>query len=101
AVQAGRGDRVVRICDEDDPCAERDLAAADRSWIPRAVPAFMVVQHPVGDRVDAEALEHPVSDLRMTLQHEPFGAGEGTRLAEDFLGDGELPQIVQASREAD
>ena len=68
--------------------------------IAAAVPALVVVQHPLRDRLDAEALEHPVADLRMPLEHEPLRLVERARLAQDLLGDRELAQVVQAAREA-
>ena len=57
--------RVPGVRDEDDARAERDLLAAQPVRVAGAVPALVVVEHPVGDRLDAEALEHPVADLRM------------------------------------
>ena len=61
-----------------------------------AVPALVVVEHPVGDRVDAEALEHAEADLRMALEHEPLGVRERAGLAQDLLGDRQLAEVVQA-----
>src|SRR5207248_1342221 len=48
-----------------------------------------------------EALEHPVTDLRMPLQDEALRLVERARLPQDLLGDRELAEIVQAAREAD
>ena len=98
-VDALRGHRVVRVGDEDDPRAERDRVAVEPVGIAGPVPALVVVQHPLGDRVDAEALEHPEADLRMALEHHPLGIGERARLAQDLLGDGELAEVVQARGE--
>ena len=100
AVDTVRGHRVVRVGDEDDPGAERDVVPADPIRIAGAVPALVVVQHPVGDRVDAEALEHAEADLRVALEHEPLGLGERAGLAQDLLGDRELAEVVQAAGEA-
>src|SRR5262249_61767873 len=58
-----------------------------------------MVQHPVRDRLDAEALEHPESDLRMPLQHEALRLVQGPRLAQDLLGNCELAEVVQARGE--
>ena len=66
-----------------------------------AVPALVVVQHPVGDGVDAEALEHPEADLRVALEHEALGLCQRRRLAEDLLGDRELAEVVQRAGEPD
>ena len=65
-----------------------------------AVPALVVVENPVGDRLDAEALEHPVADLRVALEHHPLRLGERARLAQDLLRDRELAEVVQAGGEA-
>ena len=65
-----------------------------------AVPALVMVQNPLGDGVDAEALEHAVADLRMTFEHEALRVGEWARLAQDLLGNRELAQVVQARGEA-
>ena len=70
-----------------------------RSGYPRAVPALVVVQDPLGDRLDPEAVEHPESDLRVTLEHEPLGPGQRAGLAQDLLGDRELAEVVQAAGE--
>ena len=58
------------------------------------------MEHPVGERVDAEALEHPVADLRVALEHEPLRLRERAGLAQDLLGDRELAEVVEARREA-
>jgi hypothetical protein len=59
-----------------------------------------MVQNPLGDRVDAEALEHAIADLRMSFEHEPLRVGEWARLAQDLLGHRELSQVVKARGEA-
>src|ERR671910_115069 len=60
-----------------------------------------MVQHPVGDRLDPERLEHAEADLRMTLEHETLGIVQRPGLAQDLLGNRELAEIVEASRQAD
>ena len=75
------------------------VVAAHPVRVAGAVPALVMVENPVGDRLDAEALEHAEADLRMALEHEPLGLAEHARLAEDLLGDGELAEVVQAGRE--
>jgi hypothetical protein len=60
----------------------------------------VVVEHPVGDGVDAEALEHPEADLRVALQHHPLRLGERPGLAQYLLGDRELAEVVQACGQA-
>ena len=64
-----------------------------------AVPALVVVQDPVGDGVDAEALEHPEPDLRVALEDHPLRLGQRARLAQDLLRDRELAEVVQARGE--
>ena len=91
--------RVVRVGDEDDARAERDLVAAEPVGIAVAVPALVMMEHPFRDRLDPEALEHPEADLRMALKHQALGLVELARLAEDLLGDRELPEVVQARGE--
>ena len=51
-----------------------------------------MVEDPVGDRVDAEALEHPVADLRMALEHEPLGLVERRGLRRSSSGIASLPR---------
>ena len=99
AVDAVGGHRVVGVDDEDDPRAERDLLGREPIRVPGAVPALVVMEDPVGDGVDAEAVQHPEADLRMALEDEPLGAGQRAGLAEDLLGDRELAEVVQAARE--
>src|SRR5581483_4397714 len=65
-----------------------------------AVPALVVVADPLGDRLDAEALEHPEADLRVAIEHEPFAVAQRRRLAEELLRDRELAEVVEVAREA-
>src|SRR3954454_2073870 len=99
AVDAVRRHRVVRVDDEDDPRAERDLRAWEPVRVTVPVPTFVVMEDPVGDRLDAEAVEHPEADLRVALQDEALRAGQWAGLAEDLLGDRELAEVVQAPGE--
>src|SRR4051812_47462820 len=114
--------RVESVGHEDDACAARDVLPGKTVGVAVAVPALVVMEDPLGDRVDAEALEHAVADLRMALEDEPLrvgqccglaqavvgGAlgGEPLRvgqccgLAQDLLGDRELAGVVQAPRGA-
>ena len=57
------------------------------------------MEHPFGHRLDAEALEHPMGDLRMPLHDEPFGARQLAGLLQDLLRDRELAEVVQAAGE--
>ena len=59
-----------------------------------------MVEDEIGDRLDAEAVEHPEADLRVALEDEPLRIGERAGLAQDLLGDGELPEVVETAREA-
>ncbi len=99
-IQTVRRHRVEGIGDEDDPRAEWDLVAGDAVWITGPVPALVVMQNPVGDRLDAEALQHAVPDLGMPLYDEPLGARQRRRLLQDLLGDRKLAEVVQAPAEA-
>src|SRR5436309_15395927 len=54
AVDALARHRVVRVGNEDDACAERNLLAAQPVGVAVAVPALVVMQHPVGNRLDPE-----------------------------------------------
>ena len=60
----------------------------------------MVVQNPFGDGLHSEALEHAETDLRVPLEHDPLGLGQGAGLAQKLFWDRELAEIVQARREA-
>src|SRR5439155_22165028 len=75
------------------------LVAPQPVRIAIAVPALVVVQHPVGDGLDAEALEHPIADLRMALEDEALRLVEIAGLAQDLLRDRELAEVVEARRE--
>ena len=59
-----------------------------------------MVQDEIGDRIDAEAVEHAKADLRVALEHEPLRVGQRARLAQDLLRNGELAEVVQAAGEA-
>src|SRR5215210_3716018 len=99
AIDALRGHCVVGVGYEDDAGAERDPIARQAVRVAAAVPAFVVVEHPVGYWVDAKALEHAEADLRVPLEHHPFRIGERAWLAQNLLGDRELAEVVQAGRE--
>ena len=59
----------------------------------------MVVQHPIGDRVDFEALEHAEADLRVSFEDDSLRLGQRAGLAQDLFRDRELAEVVQARRE--
>src|SRR3954468_6639318 len=92
--------RVEGVGHEDDACAARDVLPGKTVGVAVVVPALVVMEDPVGDRVDAEALEHAVADLRMALEQEPLRVGQCCGLAQDLLRDRELAEVVQAPREA-
>src|SRR3954469_3831967 len=100
AVRALGGHRVVRVGDADDASAERDLLAGQPVRIAGAVPALVVVQHPAGDRINAQALEHPVADLRMPFEHQPLLVAERARLPQDLLRDRELAEVAERAGES-
>src|SRR4029453_10466017 len=99
AVDTVRGHGVVRVDHEDDPRPERNLVPREPVGIASPVPALVVMEDPVGPRLDPEAVEHPEPDLWVPLEDEPLGPRQGTRLAQDFLGDGELAEVMQAAGE--
>src|SRR5207248_9966127 len=80
----------------DDARAEWDPLAAQPVRVAVSVPPLVVVEHPVRNRLDSEALEHPVADLRVALKHEALGLVERAALPQDLFGDGELAEVVQA-----
>src|SRR5262249_2843080 len=79
--------RVVRVGDEDDPRLEGDLLAAQTVRVTRTIPALVVVEDDLGDRIDPETVEHAEPDLRMALEDEALGVRELSRLLEDLLGN--------------
>src|SRR6266540_4273266 len=85
AVDAIVRHRVVRVGDEDDPRTERNVIAVQAIGVAAPVPPLVMVKHPLRDGIDSEALEHAVTDLRMTLEDESLAVRERTRLAEDLL----------------
>ena len=100
AIDAIRGHCVVGVDDEDDSRSQRDLRPRQAIRIAVPVPALVVVQDPVGDRLDAKAVEHAEADLRMPLQNEPLGVGERAGLPQDLLRNSELAQVVEAACQA-
>src|SRR5919198_1901796 len=70
AVDPIRRHRVVRVRDEDDARAERDVLAAQAVRIACTVPPLVVVQNEIGDRIDPEAVEHAEADLWMAFEDE-------------------------------
>src|SRR5262249_35904255 len=92
--------RVVRVGDEDDPRLEGDLLAAQTVRVTRTIPALVVVEDDLGDRIDPETVEHAEPDLRMALEDEALGVRELSRLLEDLLGNCEFPEIVKGARKA-
>ena len=61
-----------------------------------SVPALVVVQHPAGDRVDAEPIEDARADLWMPLDHASLGLAERALLREELVGHGELAEVAEA-----
>ncbi len=100
AVQAVGRHRLVRVCDEQDTRADRDLFAREPVGVSAPVPAFVVVQHPRRDRFDAQRREHAVADLRVHGDRLVLRLGERARLAEDVLRHGDLAEVVQQPRDA-
>src|SRR3954447_23946587 len=86
-VEAVGSHRVEGVSHEDDACAERNVLPGKTVRVAVAVPALVVVEDPVGDRVDAEALEQGVADRRMALGREPLRVGQSCGLAQDLLRD--------------
>src|ERR671925_143227 len=71
--------RVIRVGDEEDAGAERNLLGAELVRVAAPVPAFVVVQDPRSDGLDAERVEHAVANLRVALEDEALGLVERTR----------------------
>jgi hypothetical protein len=59
-----------------------------------------MVQHPLGDGVDAEAVQHSVSNLGMPLEHQALRCGQWPGLSQQLLGQRQLAEVVQARRQA-
>jgi hypothetical protein len=58
-VWAGRRDRVERVSDSNDPCAQRNLLAEQARRVSRSIQALMVVAHDRGELGVPEARDHP------------------------------------------
>src|SRR5439155_19865812 len=99
AVETVRRHRVERVGDKEDPGAKRDLRSGEAVRISGAVPAFMVVEHPLRHRTDAQALQHSRAKRGMLLEDGPLGLRQGRRLAQQVLRKGELAEVVKAPRE--
>src|SRR4051812_32556548 len=100
AVGAVARERVEGLRDEDDPRPHRDVVAVETVGIAHAVPTLVMVQHAICDRIGAEALEHPVADLRMALEQLSLVFRQSVRLAEDLVRNGELAHVVEAAGDA-
>ena len=86
AVGPVHSDRLERVRDEDDPRAERDLLAREPVRVARSVEVLVVVEDPVVDRLDAEAVEQGVTELRMPADDGELVLREPARCAQDGVG---------------
>ena len=65
AVAAIGDHRVVRVRDEDDAGAQRDVLPGEAQRIAGAVPVLVMVEDPRVDRGELEAVEERVAELRV------------------------------------
>src|SRR5262245_63508109 len=59
----------------------------------------MVVEHPMVDRLDAEAVEQRVPELRMALHDRVLLRRQTPRRLQDRVGKADLPDVVEEAGE--
>ena len=94
--------RVVGVGDRDDPGTERDLVGAQAVGVAVSAEALVVMEddrHRVTER--RCVLEDDLADARVLDDAAPLGRGQGCRLVEDGLWQGDLADVVQERRDAD
>ena len=92
-------DRVVRVGDEDDARAERDLLAREPVRVARAVPVLVVVLDPDVDGADVHAVEERRAELGMVRELPLLVRSQGARLLEHPVGDRDLAEVVETTGE--
>src|SRR5437899_9137769 len=60
--------------------------------------SLVVMEHPVRDRIHADALQHLKADSRVPLEDVPLRWRQRCRLAQYVFREGELADVVQACR---
>ena len=92
--------RVVGVREGHDPGPERDLPAAQAERIALPAEALVVVEHDRHRVLDRRRLlQDDLADAGMLDDRLPLLRGEGGRLLEDLLGEGELPDVVEEGRD--
>ena len=100
-VRPVRGHRVVGVAREHDPSGDRDLLAGQAVRIAESVPALVARAHDLADPPEesANTVEHELPLDRVVLDDLELRGRECGRLVQDFLGNRDLPDVVQHRRE--
>ena len=101
-VGAGARQRVERVGDEHDPRRQRDRVAGEPVRIAEPVDPLVARPRALADEgVEVELGENVVRDHRVRLHDLPLALVERGRLAQDLLGDADLPDVVEQGADLD
>ncbi len=95
-VWSGGANRVERVGNGKNPCAKWNFLAFETVWIATSIPTFVMVPDVLRHRKrELNLLQYLTSGGCMHLHLLEFLLAESTRLVEDIVVDGELPDVVQ------
>ena len=103
AVDPVGGHGVVGVAGEDQARLERDLLAAQSIRIAGPVPALVARADHLADPTQeaSNPIEHELPLDRVRLHDLELRVGEGRRLVQDLLGNGDLADVVEQRGELD
>ena len=101
AVRPVGGHRVVGVAGEHDPSGQWDFLAGQAVGITGPVPALVARAHDLAHSAEqpANTVEHELTLDRVVLDDLELRSRECGRLVQDFLGNRDLPDVVQHRRE--
>lgn len=95
SVAAIAGERIICVCDADDPRLEWNLIARELIWISASIKVFMMVQNAsVDTRIKVQFFDQAGAQTGMMLNHKIFSFSKPTRFIDDEFIDGNLTNIM-------
>src|SRR6185295_13568386 len=91
--------RVEGVADEDDPGPDRDVLAGQAVRVALPVPALVGGANQTGHRGERRGrAQNPLTDQRVLSDQLPLDLVERLRLAQDFVGNRDLAEVVELGR---
>lgn len=103
-VGTGRTQSVEHIRERDNARFQRNVPSRQSLGIAGSIPFLMMpASNPLGDpqQIGGPVLQDLHADIDMPAHHVPFAVGQPTGLGQDTIGNADLADIVQRSRQID